>query len=97
MRLVDKLNRGNEDKDTLNLDRVFEALGVTHRAALEFSSHNIEAFNEVCQDSQQVDYYSIGAKKAGRVMSKILKDGHDLLTRETFGRQSDGILDIRET
>lgn len=60
----------------MNLERVFEVLGVTGKAAQEFTSHNIECFNEVCEDAEGVDYFSIGAKKSGKVMSTILSDAH---------------------
>ena len=56
----------------------------------------MQAFNEVCENSDDVDYYSMGAKKGGRVMSKILKDGHDILVRDTFGKQCDGIIQDSE-
>ena len=34
----------------------------------------------------------MGAKKGGRTMSTILKDGYEILTNDTFGRQCDGIV-----
>jgi hypothetical protein len=92
MRLIDLANdqkwRGNLD----NLERVFEVLGITGRSVQEFASHNIEAFNEVCEDARGVDYYSIGAKKGGRVMSQILSDGYDIIVNKTFGEQCDGMV-----
>ena len=97
MKLIDKVNQKAEHAELHNLDRVFEALGISGRAVLEFSTHNMQAFNEVCENSDDVDYYSFGAKKGGRVMSKILKDGHDILVRETFGKQCDGIIQDSET
>ena len=69
MRLIDLANDEQWRGNLNNLERVFEILGITGRSVQEFTSHNIEAFNEVCEDSSSVDYYSIGAKKGGRVMS----------------------------
>ena len=69
MRLIDLTNDEQWRGNLNNLERVFEILGITGRSVQEFTSHNIGAFNEVCEDSPTVDYYSIGAKKGGRVMS----------------------------
>ena len=69
MRLMDLTNDQGWRGDLNNLERVFEVLGITGKAAQEFTSHNIKAFNEVCEDKKKVDYYSIGAKKHGRIMS----------------------------
>ena len=55
------------------MERLYEALGITGRAGAEFNTANMASFNEVCEDSRSVDYYSIGAKKTGRTMSKILR------------------------
>jgi hypothetical protein len=69
MKLIDLTNDKGWRGDLYNLERVFEILGITGRSVQEFTSHNINAFNEVCEDEESVDYYSIGAKKGGRVMS----------------------------
>lgn len=52
---------------------------------MEFSSYNIEAFNSVCEDSEHVRYYSIGAKKSGKIMSALLKEGHSYIVDDTLG------------
>jgi triacylglycerol lipase len=92
MKLIDLANdqqwRGNLE----NLERVFEVLGITGRSAQEFTTHNIQAFNEVCENAEGVDYYSIGAKKGGRVMSPILADGYNIIVNKTFGEQCDGMV-----
>ena len=69
MKLIDLTNDKEWRGDLNNLERVFEILGITGKAVQEFTSHNINAFNEVCEDEESVDYYSIGAKKGGGVMS----------------------------
>lgn len=38
----------HQGKGLENLERVFEVLGITGRAAKEFYPHNIKAFNDVC-------------------------------------------------
>lgn len=91
MKLIDQTNR-YDSNGFYTLEKVFEALGITGKAAREFSSHNMAAFNEVCEDNQDVDYYSIGAKKGEMIMSKILRDGHKIIVDDTFGRQCDGIV-----
>ena len=89
MRLIDLAlgrdgDRGARSLD--NLERVFEVLGLTGKSVSEFLTPNISAFNEVCQNNDAVNYYSMGAKKGGRAMSTVLKDGHDLLVNDTFGK-----------
>jgi len=45
------------------MEKTFEVLGMSLRNAEEFSHENIQAFNEVATDCENVDYYSFGAKK----------------------------------
>ena len=54
------------------------------------------AFNEVCDDRQNVSYYSIGAKKDGRTMNKMLRDGHTIVVDDTMGVQCDGLVQDTE-
>lgn len=74
------------------MDRIYEALGITPKASQEFNTHNLKCFNEVCSDMQGVDYYSIGAKKQGKTMSKILRNGFDVLVGLEWGDQCDGLV-----
>ena len=69
-----------------NLTKVFEILGITGKAAREFHPENIKAFNEFCENRADVDYYSIGAKKHGRVMTEVLKDGFKILVNDELGK-----------
>ena len=75
-----------------NLEKVFEILGLTHKSALEFSTHNISNFNEICEDGPNTLYYSIGARKNASTTSKILKNGHKIIVNNTFGIQCDGLV-----
>ena len=64
MKLVDLSLKDFENNHFVeNIDRTFELLGITGEASKEFTTHNIAAFNDVCPNNQNVDYYSIGAKK----------------------------------
>ena len=64
MKLVDlSLKDGENIHFVENIDRTYELLGITGEASKEFTTHNIAAFNNVCPNSEHVDYYSIGAKK----------------------------------
>ena len=90
MKLIDvqqqwqtKTTDGDELFD--NLEKAFEILGITHKSALEFSTHNISNFNEICEDGPNTLYYSIGAKKKVSTMSKILRTGHKIIVNDTFG------------
>ena len=74
MKLIDITNDKAWRGNLLNLERVFEVLGITGKSVQEFTSHNIGCFNEVCEDAEGVDYFSIGAKKGGKIMSTILAD-----------------------
>jgi hypothetical protein len=80
MKLIDLTNDKAWRGDLNNLERVFEILGITGHSVQEFTSHNMGFFNEVCEDAENVDYFSIGAKKGGRVMSTILSDTHKIIT-----------------
>lgn len=54
MKLIDTSlewqNKTNDDEYFLNLEKVFEIVGLTNKSALEFSTHNIADFNEFCED-----------------------------------------------
>lgn len=80
MALVDKSeNEGYQYGSMEHMDRVFEILGITRQAALEFSTHNLAAFNSICPNNKSTSYYSLGAKKSGRTMNDILRHGHDVI------------------
>ena len=74
------------------MERVFELLGITGRSVYEFGSHNIQNFNAVCEDSPDVSYYSIGAKKSGRTMNDMLRVAHDIVVNDEMGIQTDGLV-----
>ena len=92
MKLIDRSLDENELGSIENMHRVFEILGITAKAAEEFSTHNINSFNQVCEDSPSVSYYSIGAKKNGRIINSMLRDGHNLIVNDTMGVQCDGLV-----
>lgn len=95
MMVMDIANGDRKDKHTLNLanlEKTFEILGITGRAVQEFTTYNMGNFNEVCEDHPNVEYYSIGAKKNGRVMNIMLRDGYEMVTSSSFGEQVDGIV-----
>ena len=71
---------------------MFEILGITRRAAEEFTTPNIQAFNEVCPITPGVDYYSIGAWKDGAIMNPLLKMGFDIIIGRKFGDSCDGLV-----
>lgn len=74
------------------MDRLYEGLGLTPKASIEFNTPNIQCFNEVCPDAKLVDYYSIGAKKSGATMSKMLQNGFEVLVGREWGDQCDGLV-----
>jgi pimeloyl-ACP methyl ester carboxylesterase len=93
MRLIDKAQDGHLDSPNfINMERIFEILGITRDAALEFSSHNIGCFNVVAEDSPDTRYYSIGSKKNGRTMSALLRNGHEIVVDDVMGIQCDGFV-----
>ena len=75
-----------------NLERIFDVLGITAEGAKEFSSVNLGAFNQVCDNHADVSYYSIGAKKSGRTMNAVLRDGHNLIVNDNIALQCDGLV-----
>jgi len=92
MSLIDKAHNEFGENTILNFERIFENLGITGVAAMEFSPWNIKAFNEVCENHTDVNYYSIGAKKNGRSMNKMLLDGYNIIVNDTMGVQCDGMV-----
>jgi triacylglycerol lipase len=54
MKLIDEMNKDPEYELFDNLERVFDILGVNVGAAKEFSTHNINNFNEICEDAPNV-------------------------------------------
>lgn len=75
-----------------HLERTYEILGITKKAAHEFTSPNLKAFNEVCENAPGVDYYSIGARKDGKVMNEMLRNGYEIVVGRKFGDQCDGLV-----
>lgn len=92
MKLVDRILAHGYLDGVSNLERVFDILGICKRSALEFSTHNLADFNQVCPNSKSTKYYSIGAKKNGRIMNPMLKDGHTFIVNDTLGVQCDGLV-----
>ena len=43
------------------MDKVFEAVGLSQKNVVEYTSENIGNFNLVAEDSSEVDYYSVGS------------------------------------
>eukprot|EP00355_Strombidium_rassoulzadegani_P005087 CAMPEP_0168618666 /NCGR_PEP_ID=MMETSP0449_2-20121227/6191_1 /TAXON_ID=1082188 /ORGANISM="Strombidium rassoulzadegani, Strain ras09" /LENGTH=140 /DNA_ID=CAMNT_0008659551 /DNA_START=233 /DNA_END=655 /DNA_ORIENTATION=- len=71
--------------DLRRMTRMFEVLGISKGAAIEFSTPGMKDFNLVCEDAENVQYYSVGAKKNGSIMTKALMPGFDLITNKEFG------------
>ena len=46
----------------------------------------------MCPNRENVDYYSIGAKKEGKIMNTMLRNGYDILVGEKWGEQCDGFV-----
>lgn len=94
MRLIDVIHEsdGMYKHEELNLERLYESLGISGKASKEFNTHNLADFNEICENSPTVDYYSIGAKKNGKVMSTLLRNGFDILVGLDWGEQCDGLV-----
>jgi hypothetical protein len=75
---------------------VFEILGTTISAAKEFSTHNISNFNEICEDAPGVQYFSVGGKKSGSTITKILQNGHNVIVNKVYGIECDGLIQDKE-
>ena len=54
------------------------------------------AFNQVCEDSENVKYYSISSKKEALTMNHMLRDGHDIIVNDTMGVYCDGMVTDKE-
>ena len=78
--------------DVSSVERLYEMLGITVKAAHEFTTHNIKSFNVVCEDNPDVRYYSIGARKNWNSVSFMLRSNHDLIVNDTLGIECDGLV-----
>lgn len=74
------------------MQRTFEILGITSDSAKEFATGHMNLFNEVCEDAHGVDYFSVGSKKKGAIMTEVLRIGHDIVINDEFGDQTDGLV-----
>jgi len=52
----------------------------------------MECFNEIAEDGPKTSYFSMGSKKKGLHMNKVLQNGHKMLVNDTWGVQCDGII-----
>ena len=80
-------------------EKAFEAVGVSQKAAHEFTSANISDFNKVAEDVAGVDYFSIGAHKSRLQCSDLLRQSHETIaggskqdTKSITGPNNDGLV-----
>ena len=81
LKLIDKARKfPDQFGDLSQMEKAFEALGMSNRNVLEFTSDNLSAFNEVAADKHGVDYYSFGAKRKEAQINELLRAGYEVIT-----------------
>ena len=95
-RLVDEGAKGSYEGEYEKMERVFEILGITELASREFATENMVDFNMVCENVPGVDYFSVGSRKEGRIMTELLRHGHDVTVKRKFGIFTDGVVMPKE-
>ena len=73
MRLMDNYSTMPERFLIEDSEKAFEAVGVSQKAAQEFTTENIGDFNKIAEDVAGVDYFSIGAHKERLQCSDLLR------------------------
>jgi len=79
--LIDR-SRANPEQygDLSHTERAIEALGLSLRNAGEFTSKNMNAFNEIATDADNVQYYSFGSKRKEMQISDLLRVNYEMIT-----------------
>ena len=78
------------------LEKAIEALGLGWQSIEEFQSRNIEDLNMVCEDCENVDYYSFSTKKQHLQVSELLRAGWEVITDNKFEVECDGLSEVSE-
>lgn len=99
MRLIDNCISQPEKCPIEPCEKAFEAVGISQKAAFEFTSENIRDFNKVAEDARGVEYFSIGAHKQRLQCSDLLRTSHENIvggskptTQHIGGERCDGIV-----
>ena len=74
-RLIDNINKNPHKHQIERVDKIFEAVGLSQKNAYEFSTTNIEDFNEVAVDNPYVEYHSCGAQRKPYKVNDALRYG----------------------
>jgi triacylglycerol lipase len=92
MSLIDNCNKYPEKYVLENVDKAFEAVGLSQKNAQEFTTSNLADFNKVAEDVPGVDYYSVGAQKQLYHTSGLLRQSHEMISESYIHLRNDGLL-----
>lgn len=94
MTLVDKCVGGSDkfELDLTHAHRALEVLGVTQESVKEFGSRNMRAFNKVCEDQDDVMYFSFGAKRKQPQICELLRPNFPIITEHQIEIECDGFV-----
>lgn len=95
--ISEHMKRPQETSNIHQMEKTFEVLGMSLKNAEEFHHSNMEAFNQVATDAQEVDYYSFGAKKKELQMSELLRPGYEIITNHEIMHECDGMNRVSDT
>ena len=99
MTLIDK-SVGIEERfyvDITHSHRALEVLGVTLESVKEFGSRNMRAFNKVCEDKEDVMYFSFGAKRKQPQICELLRPNFPIITEHQIEVETDGLIRTPDT
>jgi hypothetical protein len=75
-----------------HMDRAFQVTGVTKENVEEFCTANMNAFNDIALDQDNVDYYSMGSQKDSVRVGNVLRTGANIIKRAQIEVRSDGMV-----
>jgi hypothetical protein len=96
MRLIDNCIEKPNQCEIGSADNAFEAVGLSQKNALEFTSQNLADFNKVAENAHGVDYFSIGSHKERLQCSDLLRQSHEFIvggSKDVIGgNRNDGLV-----
>lgn len=73
-------------------EKALQSLGMSVRNTMEFTSRNMQAFNEVCIDAEDVKYASFGAKRKELQLNELLRANYVKITDLRMEVDCDGLV-----
>ena len=79
------------------IEQAIDSVGLSMMNIKEFNKGNMRAFNEVAEDHGNVEYYSMGARRARSLCAEVLQYPHEVIAGQNAHVESDGLMMWKET